>query len=112
MKLAETAMRIEALETAILEVVVKIGNNFQMEAKNIQEKVEEVMKVHKTEKEIENKVASSQIQVLEEAKKVTATIRIKETVNLMGKNVGKRNKEYTGRDKNSACCHEIRSQPG
>lgn len=62
----------------------KIGNGTEAEVKNLQEKVEEVIKVQETVKQIESNLSSSQAQIMEEAKKMTDTYT-DETLNEMGK---------------------------
>jgi len=98
-------MKIKELKEKVEEVETKIGNSSQIEAKNLQEKVDEVIKVQETVKQIESNLSSSQSQIMEEAKKMTATYadvsKVKETVNEMKKKVRKRHQDHKGRNKNS-----------
>ncbi|XP_069994961.1 myosin heavy chain, clone 203-like [Penaeus vannamei] len=93
-------LKIKELKQKLEEAETKIGNGSETEAKNLHEKVEEVIKVQETVEQIESNLSNSQAQIMEAVKKMTATYadvsKVKETVNEMEKRKEKRNQDHKG----------------
>lgn len=79
----ESDMKIMEFKEKLDEAETMIGNGSESEARNLQEKGWEIIKVQETVKEIESKLSSIQVQIIEEAKQMTATYadvsKVKET---------------------------------
>lgn len=82
---ANSELKVEELKEKLEELETRIGNGKQIEAKNLQERNNQLNKIQETVKQIESNLTSSQPQVMEEAKERTTIYvdasKVKEKVN-------------------------------